>query len=370
RDGSAGGPAGRARAGEPRGAALPRRQLRPRAVLAGDRARARRARRRPPAGARAGARRDARDLDRQRAQPRLARAERAAHRRRPRARAEREARDGGVARDAVHAGLVPHAARGRGVPGRAARHVPLPADVAAGALAAAARAEPAGRTAAGARGRRHRGRGGAAAVTRGQAGALGALGSLVFVVCCLLDAHGLRDSSLYSDVHVYARYAGEMAHGRVPYRDFSDEYPPLAQPVFLAGRVAGAGNYALAFKALMAACGVGALVCGVATLHALRASLPRAVAAVAVIAVSPLLVGPIFLNAYDLWPALLLSLALLLLVRGRGVWPLAALGAGGLEFSYRVQATRGLELNSLGASILLAAGHPHLANEAPGSLNV
>jgi len=254
-------------------------------------------------------------------------------------------------------------------------------------------------------------------VTRGQAGALGALGSLVFVVCCLLDAHGLRDSSLYSDVHVYARYAGEMAHGRVPYRDFSDEYPPLAQPVFLAGRVAGAGNYALAFKALMAACGVGALVCGVATLHALRASLPRAVAAVAVIAVSPLLVGPIFLNAYDLWPALLLSLALLLLVRGRGVWalgvlgaaaaakvyplavlpifvlalepavrrraleafaavvvvahlPFAALGAGGLEFSYRVQATRGLELNSLGASILLAAGHPHLANEAPGSLNV
>jgi len=41
-----------------------------------------------------------------------------------------------------------------------------------------------------------------------------------------------------------------------------------------------------------------------------------------------------------------------------------------LKYSYELQARRGLELNSLGASILLAAGHPHLANQPPGSLNV
>jgi hypothetical protein len=46
------------------------------------------------------------------------------------------------------------------------------------------------------------------------------------------------------------------------------------------------------------------------------------------------------------------------------------LGPGGLRYSYELQARRGLELNSLGASILLAAGHPHLANQPPGSLNV
>jgi uncharacterized membrane protein len=237
------------------------------------------------------------------------------------------------------------------------------------------------------------------------------------VAACVLVEQGLTSSSLYSDVHVYASYASRMVAGDVPYRDFSDEYPPIAQPVFLVGRVAGASNFALAFKAFMALCGVGALWCAVFTLRALRASLVHAVAAVAVIAASPLLVGPIFLNAYDLWPAVLLSVALLLLVRGRAFWafavlgaavaakvyplavlpiallsidrplrrralltflgvlvvahlPFAVLGPGGLRYSYELQARRGLELNSLGASILLAAGHPHLANQPPGSLNV
>jgi uncharacterized membrane protein len=246
---------------------------------------------------------------------------------------------------------------------------------------------------------------------------LAALGSAAFVVACVLVEQGLTNSSLYSDVHVYASYASKMVGGGVPYRDFSDEYPPLAQPVFLLARVAGASNFALAFKAFMALCGVGALWCAMFTLRALRASLMHAFAAVAVIAVSPLLVGPIFLNAYDLWPAFLLSLALLLLVRGRAFWafavlgaavaakvyplavlpiallsidrvlrrralltflgvlvlahlPFAVLGPGGLRYSYELQARRGLELNSLGASILLAAGHPHLANQPPGSLNV
>ena len=42
---------------------------------------------------------------------------------------------------------------------------------------------------------------------------------------------------------------------------------------------------------------------------------------------APIVVGPIFLNAYDLWPAFLLSLALLLLVRGHAFWAFAVLGA-------------------------------------------
>jgi uncharacterized membrane protein len=254
-------------------------------------------------------------------------------------------------------------------------------------------------------------------VTRRASIAVALAGSVAFVVACVLVEQGLTDSSLYSDVHVYAAYAAKMVGGGVPYRDFSDEYPPLAQPVFLVGRVAGASNFALAFKALMALCGVGALWCAVFTLRALRASLVHAMAAAAVIAASPLLVGPIFLNAYDLWPAFLLSAALLLLVRGRVYWcfavlgaavaakvyplavlpiavlaidrgfrrralltflgvlvvvhlPFAVLGPGGLRYSYELQARRGLELNSLGASILLATGHPRLANQPPGSLNV
>ena len=254
-------------------------------------------------------------------------------------------------------------------------------------------------------------------MTRRASVVLALVGSVAFVVACVLVEQGLTNASLYSDVHVYAAYASKMVDGGVPYRDFSDEYPPLAQPVFLLGRVAGAGNFAVAFKAFMALCGVGALWCAVFTLRALRASAVHAVAAVCVIAAAPLLVGPIFLNAYDLWPAFLLSLTLLLLVSGRPLWafavlgaavaakvypvavlpiavlsidralrrravltflgvlvvlhlPFAVLGPGGLRYSYELQARRGLELNSLGASILLAAGHPHLANEPPGSLNV
>jgi hypothetical protein len=252
--------------------------------------------------------------------------------------------------------------------------------------------------------------------------ALGVAGSIAFLVSCMLVGHGLLDSSLYSDLHVYATYGGNMAAGKVPYRDFFDEYPPLAQPVFLLARVAGASHFALAFKSLMALFGVGTIACTVVTLRALRVTLLRAAAAVAVIAVAPLLVGPIFLNAYDLWPAFLLSLALTLLVLDRpllafgvlgaavaakvypvallpiallyvaprlrrsafvsfaGVLilahlPFAILGPGGLRFSYSQQLERGLELNSIGGAFLLAAhkigiGQPRLGNEPPGSLNV
>jgi hypothetical protein len=251
---------------------------------------------------------------------------------------------------------------------------------------------------------------------------LGLAGAVGFLSSCLLVGHGLLDSSLYSDLHVYATYGGKMAAGKIPYRDFFDEYPPLAQPVFLLARVAGASHFALAFKALMALFGVGAIGCAVVTLRVLRVTLLRAVAAVAVIAVAPLLVGPIFLNAYDLWPAFLLSLALMLLLLNRpllafGVLgaavaakvypvallplavlyvgphlrrrafvsfaavlilvhlPFAVLGPGGLRFSYSQQAKRGLELNSIGAAFLLAAhkvgiGHPRVGTEPPGSLNV
>jgi hypothetical protein len=256
--------------------------------------------------------------------------------------------------------------------------------------------------------------------------ALAGAGVVGFVLACVLVPQGLRSGAPYSDVHVYARYAGAMASGSVPYRDFFDEYPPLAQPVFLLARIAGAGHFALVFKLLMTACGAGALVLGVVVLERLGASLGQRVVAVAVTAASPLLVGSILLNAYDLWPALLLAGALAALLGGRPrlafavlgaaaaakVYPLAAapvaalyvarrwgrhmlraslgwlagvvvvanlpfvvLGPGGLRYSYWIQVKRGLELNSLGASLLLAAQRlgwydATIANRPPGSDNL
>jgi uncharacterized membrane protein len=232
---------------------------------------------------------------------------------------------------------------------------------------------------------------------------LGLAGAAVFVLACLLVPQGLLDGSHYSDVHVYSSYAHAIRHGRVPYRDFFDEYPPLAQPVLLA-----AVNVTL-FKLVLVACGIGIVF--------LLALVFRSPLAVGVFAVSPLLVGPVYLNAYDLWPAFLLTASLALFARGKPMWafallgaataakiypvavlpiallfvpracrlrglawfagivvlahlPFLALGPGGLRFSYRVQITRGLELNSLGASLLMAVHHRTLATQAPGSLNV
>ena len=228
-------------------------------------------------------------------------------------------------------------------------------------------------------------------------------GTLVFVLACLLTPQGLLDGSHYSDVHVYSTYAHAMTSGRVPYRDFFDEYPPLAQPELLA-----AVDVTL-FKLVLTAFGVGIVV--------LLATVFRSRLAVGVFAVSPLLVGSIYLNAYDLWPAFLLTLALALFVRHKPMWAFALLGAataakiypvavlpvallfvpracrlrglawfagvlvlvhlpflllgpGGLRFSYTVQVQRGLELNSLGASILMAVRKQTLESRPPGSLDV
>lgn len=252
-----------------------------------------------------------------------------------------------------------------------------------------------------------------------------AFGAGVFVLCCALVRGGLFDSAPYGDVYLYARYSHEMAQGHWPYRDFFDEYPPLAQPLFLFVR-ALPGTFAPAFKWTMTVCGAGALALLVASLAVVNASRLRLALAATAAGVAPILVGPIFLNAYDLWPALLVAAALLAYVRrwertayvllalavaakvypvvllpialvetwqlgGRDAgrraleWfagalvlvhlPFAVAGPGGLRFSYWVQLKRGLELESLGASILLVLdrlGLRHVATAAkpPGSTNV
>jgi uncharacterized membrane protein len=225
-------------------------------------------------------------------------------------------------------------------------------------------------------------------------------GAVVFLVCCLVTRGGLLDHHRYGDVGIYAHYAHEMTSGHWPYRDFYDVYPPLAQPLFFVARLLP-GPFATSFKWTMAFCGVGALVLMVL---AIRASLLRCAVAAGVAAISPLVVGPVFLNTYDLFPALLTIAAVLAFLEGRErttyvllalavaakvfplvllplvlieswerggrdavrralAWfggvlilvhlPFAVMGPGGLRFSYWVQLRRGLEVESLGGGVLL-----------------
>jgi uncharacterized membrane protein len=251
-------------------------------------------------------------------------------------------------------------------------------------------------------------------------------GAALFVLSCALVRGGLFDRHPYGDVHLYAHYAHEMTsghpYGHVPYRDFFDEYPVLAQPLFFLVRLLP-GPFVTSFKWTMAICGAAAVVLLVELLVTVSASLPRIVVAVGVAGLSPLLVGPVFINTYDLFPALLTAGAVLALLRGRrtttyvllalavaakvyplvllpllliDAWdrggreevkralgwfagvlvlvhlPFAIAGPGGLRFSYWVQLKRGLEVESLAGGVLLVLDRlglhrVTLRDEAPGS---
>ena len=239
-------------------------------------------------------------------------------------------------------------------------------------------------------------------------------GVALFLLSCSLVRGGLFDHHRYGDAALYGHYAHEMTSGNWPYRDFYDEYPVLAQPLFLLVRVLP-GPFVSTFKWTMALCGATALVLLVL---AMRANVIRVAAAALVVGLSPLLVGPVFLNTYDLFPALVTIAAVLAFLRGReratyvllalGVaakifpivllplalvesaargtarrgmaWflgvlvlvhlPFAVMGPGGLRFSYWVQLKRGLESESLAAGVLLVLHHATLRDEAPGSRDV
>jgi uncharacterized membrane protein len=184
------------------------------------------------------------------------------------------------------------------------------------------------------------------------------------------------------------------------------EYPPGALAVFLPPAAFGFSHYNAAFKCLMAVCGVVTLLLVASVLVRFGVSTARLWAAVLLFALSPLALGPISLNTYDAWPALLTVAALMLLPARQDVAAFALLGAAfaakvypvvlippaavfvwrthgrepalralavsagvaallilpflivaphGLAESFRAQAARSLQVESLGGS-LLAAG--------------
>jgi uncharacterized membrane protein len=228
----------------------------------------------------------------------------------------------------------------------------------------------------------------------------------LYIAACTVPDGGLFRAERFRDVHLYQRYTEALLNGHVPYRDFFMEYPPGALAVFVPPAAATNAHYNAAFKGLMALCGVLMLALVAFVLLRLDASARRMWVAVLLVAVSPVALGPISLNTYDAWPALLTIAALALLLVGRNVLALAVLGlafaakvypvvllpvalvwiwrthgrsralAGsaafaavalavtlpflvlaphGLVESFRAQAARGLQIESLGAQVLVAA---------------
>ena len=212
------------------------------------------------------------------------------------------------------------------------------------------------------------------------------------------------------DTPTYERYGSAMDDGRLPYRDFAVEYPPGALPVFLIPALGDPSSetFRVRFETLMAFFGQAMIVCLAVALVALGASRAWLIGALCFAALAPVALGPVVLSRFDLWPAALTAAALCGLVTGRlrlghvalgaaiaaklypavlaplaviYVWrregrrealvcvglllgvvvlafgPFVALAPGGVWDSLWNQASRPLQIESLGAGILLVAHH-------------
>jgi glycosyl transferase family 87 len=210
-----------------------------------------------------------------------------------------------------------------------------------------------------------------------------------------------------SDVPVYLHYSRLVRGGAVPYRDFSFEYPPAALPALLLPAYM-TWSYATSFAVLMGAFGAGCIAAAGSALQAVGAGAVRTWSALLAIGVSPLLLGSLFDTRFDLWPTLLAFGALAAIVRQRPIasglllglgfaaklWPavllpiavvhlwrergqrgavavvvgfvavaaacfipFAVLAPDGLRAMFADQLDRPLQVESLGAAVLMAAQH-------------
>jgi uncharacterized membrane protein len=241
-----------------------------------------------------------------------------------------------------------------------------------------------------------------------------ALAAIVFAAACSLPSVGLWSGSGKADTGLYRLYGEKIVHGHMPYRSgFSMEFPPGAIPAFALPAVPGS-HYIVWFHLFEFACGIAAIGAIAYAGLGYRAAL--------VVGVAPALLGPITLNAFDLWPTALAAWAVALTIRGRPqlgaallgaaaaakiypilllptllvcagqresrrtllaaigvaaaiVLPFAALAPGGLRYSLQEQATRGLQVESLGGAALglahrLGAGFHVVVSHAPFSFDV
>jgi hypothetical protein len=240
----------------------------------------------------------------------------------------------------------------------------------------------------------------------GGAGPAIALGLVLLTISWGLLHVGFWHRNPIIDTPLYQGYGEKIVDGQVPYRDFPVEYPPAALPVFVLPALADDDDYGSAFELLMWACAVATIVLLAVTLAAAGAGTVRLNAATAFAGIAPLLLGSVILTRFDLWPAALAAGALAALVSGRDrlglgvlglataaklypavllpialVWvarrrgpreaalglgvfaavivvivlPFAILSPGGVAHSLTTQLGRPLQIESLGAAILLAA---------------
>jgi hypothetical protein len=255
------------------------------------------------------------------------------------------------------------------------------------------------------------------------------LAAALFFAAWGLLHHGFYARGQILDTPFYERHGDAVVDGLVPYRDFSLEYPPASLPVFvipsLYAQKGDLDAYRRAFDVLMALCGAALAALVALVLVQAGARPPRLVLGVGLATLFPLALGSVVLSRYDLWPAaltagflaallagysrasagllalaaaakvypvVLVPIAVVYVWRQAGrraalVWlaifagvtalvvvPFLALSPGGVWHSIMLQVTRPLQLESLGAALLLAAhrlvGTGLVVESSHGSQNV
>jgi len=243
-------------------------------------------------------------------------------------------------------------------------------------------------------------------VTRSANWAAAAVAAVLLAFSFYALVHWLEQGQL-SDVGIYQQYAAQIRAGQLPYRDFTFEYPPAALPVMLLPAYLP-WSYTTSFAVLMGVCAVGCIVAAAIALKAVGADTARTWTALLAIGVAPLVLGSLFDTRFDLWPTLLAIGAVAAVVRERPVvsgvllglgfaaklWPVvllpiafvhlwrrkgdrgaltvvasflvaasacflpfAVLAPDGLRAMFADQLNRPLQIESLGAAVLMAAQH-------------
>jgi hypothetical protein len=233
------------------------------------------------------------------------------------------------------------------------------------------------------------------------------VGVVVLMAACAPPWVGLFGSRGVGDMYLYRMYAHRMERGLIPYHDFFFDWAPGSVPPVFAP-VGLPGPYYVAFHILIFVYAALALLAVAYLLVALGASRRRVYAATLAAAVVPFALGAIAIDSLDYWPALFTTAGLAAIVAGRNrlglgllgfaivaklyaivivplaliwIWrrrgreeaarslavgvavaiivalPFLIVGPTGLGFTVKSQFVRGLQMESLGASILMTLDH-------------
>ena len=245
-----------------------------------------------------------------------------------------------------------------------------------------------------------------AGLLEGRAGA--ASSAVLAGLSCLVVPGGLLSQGWRGDVTYYGRVGARIMDGLIPYHNFYLEYPPGSTPLFTLPSLLSQHHYALAFKLVLVVCAAVAAAAGTVVVRRSGADLRAQRIAAVVLGLAPLAMGPLFMNRYDVFPAAIVTLTLLALLAGRPrlasallaytvmakiyaialvpivalhivrqrgrkelerssavfvavclvmTVPFAAVGFGGLGYSFYIQVTRHLQVESLGAQLLVVLHH-------------